>query len=52
MRRNFLSQRHQDTEGFSGNGADGASPSKMGLGASALGRYGRFGKIMDGKIIF
>jgi hypothetical protein len=34
-------------EGFSGNGADGASPSKM-----ALGRHRRVGKIMDGKIIF
>jgi hypothetical protein len=34
-------------EGFSGNGVDGASPSK-----GRVGRYRRVGKIMDGKIIF
>ena len=52
VRRDFLSRRHHDTEGFSANGADGASPSKGRVGTLAHWRHGRVGKIMDGKIIF
>jgi hypothetical protein len=46
VRRDFLSRRPQDTEGFSANGDDGASPSKGRVGTSAPGRHGRVGKII------
>jgi hypothetical protein len=42
----FFSRRLQDTKGFIGNGADGASPPKGRTGTSALGRHRRVGKII------
>jgi hypothetical protein len=46
VRRDFFSRRLQDTKGFTGNGADGASPPKGRTGTSALGRHRRVGKII------